>query len=190
MAEGTFKCAKCDRTFSMAAHLARHKNSIHGRGKVGRPARRKARRGRPRGRVGRPRGRRTTAIRAPGDRAARVVSEMTAYLSELTARRDTLDAQIAGIQNAMTMLGRAPLAVPGAPRRGRPPGRRTRTGSLKATIVRVLRRHGKPMSPRDIATGVVRAGYRSGARNLTKAVSNALPELRELRKVGRGQYQV
>ena len=29
MAKGEFKCSKCDRTFSMAAHLARHKNTIH-----------------------------------------------------------------------------------------------------------------------------------------------------------------
>ena len=29
VAKGKFKCPRCDRTFSMAAHLARHKNTIH-----------------------------------------------------------------------------------------------------------------------------------------------------------------
>jgi uncharacterized C2H2 Zn-finger protein len=29
-AKGKFKCPRCDRTFSMAAHLARHKNAVHG----------------------------------------------------------------------------------------------------------------------------------------------------------------
>lgn len=27
--KGKYKCPKCDRTFSMAAHLARHMNSVH-----------------------------------------------------------------------------------------------------------------------------------------------------------------
>ena len=29
MAEKRFKCSKCDRSFSMAAHLARHMNTMH-----------------------------------------------------------------------------------------------------------------------------------------------------------------
>ena len=29
MAEGKFKCSKCDRSFSMAAHLGRHISTIH-----------------------------------------------------------------------------------------------------------------------------------------------------------------
>ena len=28
-AKGKFKCSKCDRTFSMAAHLARHTSTMH-----------------------------------------------------------------------------------------------------------------------------------------------------------------
>lgn len=33
MAKKTLKCPKCDRKFSMAAHLARHKSAAHGSGK-------------------------------------------------------------------------------------------------------------------------------------------------------------
>ena len=47
-----FKCSKCDRSFSMAAHLARHVNTIHATGK------RKAnqRHGKKMLRLGRPKG--------------------------------------------------------------------------------------------------------------------------------------
>ena len=158
MARAAFKCARCKRTFSMAAHLARHKNTIHGGGKRAKAGRPKATKGRPRRRVGRPKGRRTTAIRVSGDGAARVIGEMTSYLNTLAAQRDSLDAQISGIQNAMSMMGGARLAVPGAPRRGRPPGTGAQAGSLKGTIIKVLRRHGKPISPKEIAVSVVMAG--------------------------------
>ncbi len=69
MAKGKFKCSRCDRTFSMAAHLARHKNTIHAskakkkaakkkaRGKKKARKRRIVKRARRTGkRVGRPRG--------------------------------------------------------------------------------------------------------------------------------------
>lgn len=186
MARAAFKCKKCDRKFSMAAHLARHMNTIHGGGKTGR----KGAVGRPRKTLGRPKGRRTATVRVSGDGAARVISEMTSYLSELTTQRDSLDAQISGIQNAMSMMDGGRLAVPSAPRRGRPPGSGAQAGSLKGTIVKVLRQRGRPMSPKEIAVSVVKAGYKSGAKNLTKAVSNALPELPAVKKVGRGQYKM
>ncbi len=54
MPRKTFKCSKCKRKFSMAAHLARHMNTIHGSRKRKAAAKRKMkRRGR---RVGRPKG--------------------------------------------------------------------------------------------------------------------------------------
>ena len=55
------KCPKCDRTFSMPAHLARHKNAAHAskaRKKAAKKKalRKKARRGRTAKRAGRPKG--------------------------------------------------------------------------------------------------------------------------------------
>ena len=64
---GKFKCPRCDRRFSMAAHLARHKSTIHASKAAKKKAarkraakkrarpKRKARRGRAVKRVGRPR---------------------------------------------------------------------------------------------------------------------------------------
>lgn len=61
--KGVFKCPKCDRKFSMAAHLARHTSTIHSstRGKGGSKAKAMRRGGfkgigRRTGQVGRPSG--------------------------------------------------------------------------------------------------------------------------------------
>jgi len=57
-AKGKFRCSRCDRTFSMAAHLARHQSTIHSRkGKKKATKKKTARRGRPAGRRGRRPGR-------------------------------------------------------------------------------------------------------------------------------------
>ena len=57
MARGKFRCARCKRTFSMAAHLARHKSTIHAsKSKKKAGAKRKTRRRRTVKRAGRPKG--------------------------------------------------------------------------------------------------------------------------------------
>ncbi len=206
MTPGSFKCTKCDRSFSMAAHLARHQNTIHSRGgaKKRKAGRKRMKRGpgRPPGRrVGRPRGRRRAApmmrmTRGAMDGAARLMSQMRDYYDELTTRRATLESQIAGIQSAISSIGGAAVS---RARRGRPPGRRVarrgrparaeaRVGSLKDVIARVLRQSSRPQTPRDIATSAIRAGYKTKTRDLSKAVSNALPQMRNIRRVGRGLY--
>jgi len=82
---------------------------------------------------------------------------------------------------------RGPGRPPGSgARRGRKPGRE---GSLKQMIVKVLRQRQKPHTPQEIADSVVRAGYKTSSDNLTKSVSNALPTISEVKKVGRGLYQ-
>jgi len=52
----TLKCSKCDRRFSMPAHLARHMNTMHGSGgrktKIARRARKLRRRSMPRTAMG------------------------------------------------------------------------------------------------------------------------------------------
>jgi hypothetical protein len=127
---------------------------------------------------------------------------MQDYFSELTSRRVNLESQIANIQQAMSSLGgggsvrRGSGRSPGRPavrrgrRRGRPAGSssQARAGSLKDMIARVLRQGGRAQSPRDIATSVIRAGYKTKTRDLSKAVSNALPQMKKIRRVGRGMY--
>ena len=46
MAKKGFKCSKCDRSFSMAAHLARHMSTIHASPKKKAAVKRKAKRAR------------------------------------------------------------------------------------------------------------------------------------------------
>ncbi len=200
MAKKSLKCAKCSRAFSMPAHLARHMNTIH-RASAGRPAGKKriaasakAARKRPRATA---RGR-TSWGAAPAASAqlgtgvaARLVGDMQSYLGELQRQREALDAEVSAISGALVALGNPRMArSPDAPRRGRPPGSGGRPGSLKSFIVRVLRQRSRPMSPRDIAAAVAKTGYKSKAKDLTKAVSNSLPELKSIKKVGFGMYKL
>ena len=212
MAKTRIKCPKCDRTFSMAAHLARHMNTIHVS-----PAKRKAKakalakkrgkrvqskkgakRAKPKAkrkvakrvaRVGRPAGR-------TGDGGVRVLKEMRAYHADLMAQRSSLDDQIGAIEAAMGAMGgtaaprrRRPGPRPGA--RGRAAGRPRagRAGSLKDAIVSTLRQYRKAMSPKDLSAAVVKGGYKTKAKDLTKAISNVLPQVKGVKKVGRGMYR-
>jgi hypothetical protein len=101
----------------------------------------------------------------------------------------SLDAQIAGMDSAINILGAAPQGRATGRKLGRPTGSGSRTGSLKDTIVRVLRQRAVALSPREIAAKVVQAGYKTSTKNLTKAISNTLPEINNVRKVGRGLYR-
>ncbi len=211
MAPGSFKCSKCERTFSMAAHLARHQNTIHnagGKRKPGRKSKMKRRPGRPAGpgrpakrRVGRPRGSLGAAAMSRGlggDGAMRLLGHMQGYFAQLNARRAALDTQIAGIESAIGSMGgklRASASGLGGKRRGRPPltaasasGRGARPGSLRDSIVRVLRQRGSALSPKEIAASVVKAGYKSKSSDLARAVNNTLPKVAGIRKIGRGLY--
>ncbi len=185
MAKGAFRCSKCDRVFSMAAHLARHANTMHRRG--GGPKKAKAR-----GRQGRAGRLRTTpqGVEINGEGAIRVLREMEAYRDTLIFRRSSIEHQIAGIESAMSAMGTVAVSAPAGKRRGRPVGSGGRSGSLKDMIVKVLRQRSRPLTPQEIADGVVTAGYKTSSKNLTKAVSNALPGLKQVRKVDRGLYQV
>ena len=200
MARAVFKCTKCTRKFSMKAHLARHMNTIHAS-----PARRKAaakKRRRKRRKVARAPRRAAMRAGTAGAGGARLLSDMRAYYGELTAQRSSLDAEIGAIETAMSAMGGAapkrstrPKARGGARRPGRPgrpprAPRAGRTGSLKEAIVNVLSQRRTPLSPRDLAGAVVRAGYKTKAKDLTKAISNVLPELKMVKKVGRGMYTV
>lgn len=195
MTPGTFKCPKCDRSFTMAAHLGRHANTIHGSRKRPKPvSKRKTGSARTR-RIGRPKGSRSSnrsfarTSGSTGVGVTRLLSQMQSFYSELTARRSNLDAQIAGMEGAINILGAAPRARATGRKLGRPAASGSRTGSLKDTIVRVLRQRAVALSPREIAAKVVQSGYKTSTKNLTKAISNTLPEINTVRKVGRGLYR-
>jgi len=215
MAKGDFKCGSCGRTFSMAAHLARHTSTMHKR--RGRPKGSVSKAGR-RGRVGRPplSMPRQSGAEFSGD-GSRVLTEMESYRDTLLMQRSQIDQRLEGLQNALVALGSPSVASysigvrssgAGGKRRGRPPGsknksktgfsaagavktgRRGRPGSLRQMIIHVLRQRSQPNSPQQIAEGVMKAGYKTKSENLTKSVSNTLPQLAEVRKVGRGLYQI
>ncbi len=94
MPKKKFRCSRCKRTFSMAAPLARHKNTTHASpGK--KAAKKKARKSNGKRKAGRPKGRLS---------AAGLRSSMRSYLSDLTRRRAGLDAEIAAIETALDAL--------------------------------------------------------------------------------------
>ena len=111
-----FKCSKCDRSFSMPAHLARHMNTIHGKKKgkkkvartKGPKAKAKRKVGRPKRaakkKVGRPRGRTAGRRKTAGTGASQLLSKMAAHHRGLLVQRGTLDAQIEAITRAMQAL--------------------------------------------------------------------------------------
>jgi len=178
---GKFKCSACDRTFSMAAHLGRHKSTMHAAKKP--PARRVVR-------VKRRRFRRATA--QPGHvlpaGAAAATAQLRAYRDQLAAQRAELDAQLVAIDDALAMLdGTVGVATQRVARRRRGG---TRAGSLKDFIVRVLRGRVRPLSVMDITAAVRKAGYATMNRTLDKSVGNALAAIPQAVRVARGQYRL
>ncbi len=197
MARAKFKCAGCGRKFSMAAHLARHKSAKHGlKSKRKKTVRSRASKAGKRGAAGR---RRAVGVRGAGAAAggaAHLIGEIQTYYGELTSRRAALDAQIAAVVTALGAMGEAGGASPGRPS-ARKVGRRVMRGgngrlgsgvSLKAFIARSLRKSSKPLGPTEIASAVLKAGYKTTSKNFVRRVSNALLGLKGLRKAGRGKY--
>lgn len=205
------KCSKCSRTFSMPAHLARHMSSHQGGGKrkaSPRAGKKKGRRG-PGRPPGRPAGRPSSSAAMGAAGPGRVINEMRAYHSELLSQRSSIDSQISTIEEALSAMGAGSASRPTGARRGRPPGRTSsarkgkvgrrgpgrppgsgmRAGSLKDSIVKVLRGTTRALTPREIASAVKSSGYKTKAKDLTKAVSNALPTMKMISKAGRGLYK-
>lgn len=194
----SYKCSKCTRKFGMPAHLARHMNTIHASGASKAKAKAKARaKAASKGRVGRPRN--TAVARGPvGDAASRLLSDMQSFHGDLLAQRNSLDSEIDGLARAMDALGgSAGTARSTASRKvgrpvgsGRPRGAGPRAGSLKSFIVKVLNQVSKPLSPNDIGVRVVKAGFKTKAKDITKAVSNTLPQLGNVKRIGFGMYKL
>ena len=171
---GKFKCSACDRTFSMAAHLGRHKSTMHAAKKP--PARR----------IGPATAQRGHVLPAG---AAAATAQVRAYRDQLAAQRAELDAQLVAIDDALALLGgTVSVATQRVARRRRRGG--TRTGSLKDFIVRVLRGRVRPMRVKDITAAVRKAGYATKNRTLDKSVGNALAAVPQVVRVARGQYRL
>lgn len=157
----------------MPAHLARHMSTTHGVKSASAKKKGAGRRG---------------SVAAHSVAPNGLLDTLQEHYDALSAERESIEAQLDGIRTAMDALG---AAVP-APSAGRSAGRRGsgggRPGSLKDYIVRVLRGRSGSLSPREIAGAVKKAGYPTKSDDLTKAVSNMLPQIPAVRKVSRGQY--
>ena len=171
------ECKKCSRRFSMPAHLARHMNTTHASRKA------KARK------------RRSVVTRSVGagasfTDASGLLREIQAYHADQLVKRDQIDREISALDDALAALGSTGNGAATRVVQTRKVKRASggREGSLKNFIVKVLGQRSTPATPKEIASKVVLAGYQSKAKNLTKAVSNALPELKKVKKVGFGKY--
>lgn len=97
MATKRFKCPKCDRSFGMAAHLARHTTTIHGMAGAKKKSTKK-KTGKGRGRVGRPKG--SGAVRSvAGIRLADLSLDDLGKL--ISAARSQARSKIAEFENAI-----------------------------------------------------------------------------------------
>ncbi len=147
-----------------------------------------------------PKRKRTAAERRLASEGGRPSSDPVRYLQvchqELLQQRALLDQKVQALENAINAIGgftpvkRGP--GPGRPPRrgpGRPPGGAPRPGSLKDYIARVLS-EGGIMAVKDIAAGVLRAGYKTKNKTLAKSVGIALAEMKTVRKVGRGRFRL
>lgn len=193
-----FKCNKCDRTFSMAAHLARHQNTLHASKARRKAAKKKA--------IKRKLAKRRTAKRlvkktirrvrrparrvrraGPGDQAP-LLRQMQAYRSDLLTQRAQVTTQIDAIDRALAALSATPRRSAAKPARRRGPSG-LRRGSLKYHIDRVLRARSGTMAVRDVTTAVRRAGFRSKNKTLAKSVGIALSQMPNVTKVSRGMFR-
>ncbi len=184
MARAKFKCTKCDRKFSMAAHLARHMASHN---KSGRSVAKASGRG-----PGRPKGSKNKTSITLGTNFTPaghegIVLQMENYRRDLENQRQQIDLALEGITTALRAFGSSASTKRSV---GRPRGSSSRSGSLKSYIIDVLKKSKKPMRPRDISTATIKAGYSTKSDDLTKAVSNALPQIKQVKRIGFGMYQM
>jgi len=159
---------------------------------------RKSRRSAPTAGRGRPVAR--TAYAPSGDMSD-YVNQMQSMRSDLLTRRDAIDHQISVLDNAMEAFDnggsvrhqpsqKSRIGRISARRLDRPAGETSRTGSLRNMVVKVLSSRSIPMSPNQISDAVKKAGYKTKAKDLSKAVSNVLPEIGSVKRVGFGKYAI
>jgi hypothetical protein len=190
-----FKCSKCDRRFSMAAHLGRHMSTMHVSKKAKAAQKKKRRAVAKKRRV--PVAKR--AKRGAGSDLGDVLGSLKGYQDQLSAQRSEIDSRIQAIDAALAALGAgAAKRVVTRPKRGKGPragarprrGKGARAGTLKDFIPRVLRGRSKGLSVKNIAAGVKKAGYKSKNKRLGHAISKALTGMKNVARVGRGVYRL
>ncbi len=174
----------------MKAHLGRHMATIHASPGARRAAAKKRKAGR---KPGRPATKAVAVRSTGGNGVSGFLSDMQTYHANLTAQRDEIDGQITAIETAMSAMGGSSAPARRGP--GRPKGSgggsgTGRPGSLKDMIIKVLGQRKQPLSPNQISAAVLKAGYKSRAKDLTKAVSNVLPDIKKVKRIGFGSYTV
>ncbi len=186
-----FKCSKCDRTFLMAAHLARHKNTTHGAKPKKKVVKKKVARKKVAKRLGRKPARRArrSVKRAQRSQPTPLLLQMQTYRNDLLAQRAQIVAQIDAIDKALAVMG-APTRTAGRKlARGRRGGT-TRPGSLKSYVAKVLQGRVGAMAVKDVTAGVLRAGFKTKNKTLAKSVGIALGQMPSIRKVSRGMFRM
>ena len=167
-----FTCGKCGRKFKMAAHLARHMTTH-----TAKTAQKKA-------------GRKTAAgsqAQATSAVLGGAIAELRTHRDHLDAQRTQLDSQLSALDAALGVLGgsaASPLTTRAKP------GPRPAGGSLKDYIATVLTGASDGMNVKQIASAVKKAGYKSKSKDLSHAVSNALPGMQNVKRVGFGLYRL
>ena len=177
---GSFKCVKCGRTFPMAMHLGRHMATIHGR----RPARAKRRVG--------PAAKAPVRVRLQTDPLGGVLGDVSSWQDRLMAQRANLDSQIEALGQLMASLGTpAPKSTIRVPvRRGKHLRRAAPPGSLRAHIEQVLLTQRGPMPVRAITAAVLKAGYKSHNKELSKSIGKLMRAMPGVARVGRGVFRL
>ncbi len=113
-----------------------------------------------------------------------IVQQLENYRRNLENRREQIDHALEGITTALQAFG----GFTTNRRVGRPRGSSPKSGSLKNYIVNAMKKANRPMSPREISAATVKAGYTTKSDDLTKAVSNALPTIPQVKRISFGMY--
>lgn len=134
--------------------------------------------------------------RPSGRNGAGVLDGLVTARDALVEQRTQVDQQIASLDQIIAGFGG--IGSTSAPASGtkRGPGRPRgskgasghRPGSLKDVILKVMSRNGKPMAVKDIADRVVKSGYKSKNKTLSKSVGIALLDMKAVKKISRGTY--
>lgn len=121
-----------------------------------------------------------------------VVASLQSAHRALISERAAIDSRISVIESALHAMRGTPATAGASAGRGRRAGggRSFRRGSLKEYIHRVLSNASGPMAVRDVTAGVMRSGFKTKNKTLSKSVGIALTQMPMVSKVGRGLFKI